>query len=205
VRQQTRESMDMTTGPQMEKQTNPVLLFNDECAVCRRIGNWVKKSANGKSGTATIIVRPIGDDPDELRSLNSELDIWDAYATIHVLMPDGSMKVGGEAVAEVLRDLRNTKWFAWIFGTSIFGFHPFQLVLNVAYVILADVRPLFGCESCGKPSFWVRPIAPTIKWVKCLFGKNRAPSAAAHFSSLSASGTSLLPASGETPPVTPHF
>ena len=30
------------------------------------------------------------------------LDIWDAYATIHLLMPDGSMRLGGEAVAEVL-------------------------------------------------------------------------------------------------------
>ena len=58
--------------------------------------------------------------------LNPDLDIWDAYATIHVLMPDGSMKLGGEAVAEVLRDLRNTKWFAWIFAVSMFGFRPFQ-------------------------------------------------------------------------------
>jgi predicted DCC family thiol-disulfide oxidoreductase YuxK len=166
----------MTTIPQMEKQTNPILLFNDECAVCRSIGGWVKKSAvKANRESASIVVRPIGDDPDELRSLNPELDIWDAYATIHVLMPDGSMKVGGEAVAEVLRDLRNTKWFAWIFAISIFGFRPFQLVLNVAYVILADVRPLFGCESCGKPSFWVRPIAPTIKWVKSIFGKKSCP------------------------------
>jgi hypothetical protein len=179
----------MTTVPQMEKQTNPVLLFNDECAVCRSIGGWVKKSAVGKSGNASIVVRPIGDDPEALRLLNPELDIWDAYATIHVLMPDGSMKLGGEAVAEVLRDLRNTKWFAWIFAISIVGFRPFQLVLNVAYVILADVRPLFGCESCGKPSFWVRPIAPTIKWVKSIFGKSRVPSAAVHFSSFSATGT----------------
>jgi predicted DCC family thiol-disulfide oxidoreductase YuxK len=194
----------MTKVLQMEKQTNPVLLFNDECAVCRRIGNWVKKSAIDKSGNVSIVVRPIGDDPGELRLLNPELDIWDAYATIHVLMPDGSMEVGGEAVAEVLRDLRNTKWFAWIFDISIFGLRPFQLVLNVAYVILADVRPLFGCESCGKPRFWVRPIAPTIKWVKAIFGKSRAQSALAHFSSLSASGTPLVPASGETPPLARH-
>jgi predicted DCC family thiol-disulfide oxidoreductase YuxK len=190
----------MTPIPQTQKSAEPVLLFNDECAVCRSIGHWVQKSAQNKSGKTSISVRPIGDDPKALRLLNPELDIWDAYATIHVLMPDGSMKVGGEAVAEVLRNLSNTKWFGWIFAISIFGFRPFQLVLNVAYVILADVRPLFGCESCGKPSFWVRPIAPTIKWVKSIFGKSRAPSAAAHFSSLSARGTPLLPASGETPP-----
>ena len=133
----------------MQKQTKPILLFNDECAVCRRIGNWVKKSALSRSGETSIILRPIGDDPEALRSLQPDLDIWDAYETIHVLMPDGSMKLGGEAVAEVLRDMPNTKWFASSFAVSIFGFRPFQMVLNLGYAILADVRPLFGCESCG--------------------------------------------------------
>jgi hypothetical protein len=205
VRRQRRERDDMTPIPQIQKPTDPILLFNDECAVRRSIGGWVKKSALGKLGKASIIVRPIGDDPAELRLLNPQLDIWDAYATIHVLMPDGSMKVGGEAVAEVLRDLRNTKWFAWLFAISIFGFRPFQLALNAAYVILADVRPLFGCESCGQPSFWVRPIAPTIKWAKSIFSQNREPSPTGHFSSLSAPGTPLLPATGEIPPQAPHF
>jgi hypothetical protein len=50
--------------------------------------------------------------------LHPDLDIWDAYETIHVMMPDGSMKLGGEAVAEVLRNLPNTKWFA-----ASFRFH----------------------------------------------------------------------------------
>src|SRR5208337_4691166 len=123
-------------------------LFNGECGVCRRIAHWVQKSALSASDQTSIIELPIGDDPNVLRSLNPDLDIWDAYATIHVLMPDGSMKLGGEAVAETLRNLPGTKWFAWSFATTILGFRPFQLVLNVAYAILSDVRPLFGCESC---------------------------------------------------------
>ena len=39
-----------------------------------------------------------------------------------------------------------------------------QMILDMAYAILADVRPLFGCESCGTPSFWVRPFARILKW-----------------------------------------
>jgi len=195
---------EMRPIPQVQDTTNPILLFNDECAVCRNIGSWVQKSAQSKSGKASIIVRPIGDDPEALRLLNPELDIWDAYATIHVLMPDGSMKLGGEAVAEVLRDLRNTRWFAWCFALSIFGFRPLQLILNLAYTILADVRPLFGCESCGKPSFWVRPIAPTIKWVRSMFSQDHEPVPTAHFSSLSATATPLLPGPGE-PSQARHF
>jgi len=174
----------------MQKQTKPILLFNDECGVCRRMGQWVKKSAQNPSGETSIIVQPIGDNPETLRSLNPGLDIWDAYATIHILMPDGSMKLGGEAVAEVLRNLPNTRWFAWSFAVSIFGFRPCQLSLNIAYAILADVRPLFGCESCGPPSFWVRPIAGLTKWTKAKFGESRRPSPSPHFTRLPATATS---------------
>jgi predicted DCC family thiol-disulfide oxidoreductase YuxK len=176
-------------------QTKPILLFNDECAVCRRIGIWVQKSAQSKSGETSIAVRPIGDDPDALRSLNPSLDIWDAYETIHVLMPDGSMKLGGDAVAEVLRNLHNTSWFASSFAVSIFGFRPFQMVLNLAYTVLADVRPLFGCESCGTSSFWVRSIGRIVKWTKAMFGQSYHPSS--HFTPRSATVRRALAAAGE--------
>ena len=179
----------------MQKQTKPILLFNDECAVCRHIGHWVQRSAQSKSGETSILVQPIGDDPERLRSLNPDLDIWDAYETIHVLMPDGSMKLGGEAVAETLRNLPNTKWFAWSFATTILGFRPFQLVLDVAYAILSDVRPLFGCESCGKPKV-LRPIQWVTKWAKGMFGGSLHPSP--HFSPLSPARR--LPAGGLSRP-----
>jgi len=158
------------------RQIKPILLFNDECAVCRRIGHWVEKSAQSKSGETSITVRPIGDDPAALLSLHPGLDIWGAYETIHVLMPDGSMKLGGEAVAEVLRDLPNTKWFTSSFALRIFGFRPFQMLLNLGYAILADVRPLFGCESCGTTSVWVRSIRRFFTWTKAIFGEKRHPS-----------------------------
>jgi len=89
----------------------PVLLYDDQCGVCRHIASWVRKMARDPSGSSTITDRPIGNDPKALRELNADLDIWEAYATIHVLMPDGSMKLGGEAVAEVLRRLPETRWF----------------------------------------------------------------------------------------------
>jgi predicted DCC family thiol-disulfide oxidoreductase YuxK len=167
-----------------KEQSAPILLFNDECGVCRTIAAWVKRQAQVKSGMTRIVVRPIGQDPDELRALNQGLNIWDAYATIHLLMPDGSMKLGGEAVAEVFRSLPTTRWFAWTFAISIFGIRPFQAVLNLAYAILADVRPVFGCESCGTPSPWVRPIRWMVKWVTSLFGARHHPSPSRHFSSL---------------------
>jgi hypothetical protein len=74
---------------------NPTLLYNDECAVCRAIASWVKSSARTVPDAERLAVRPIGDDPAALRALDPALDIWDAYATIHLLMPDGSTKCGG--------------------------------------------------------------------------------------------------------------
>ena len=144
----------------------PTLLFNDECGVCRLIAGWVKKSVVSKTGDMSLVVLPIGENPETLRTLNSKLSIWDAYATIHLLMPDGSMKLGGEAVAEVFRIVPATKWFAWTFAIGIFGFRPFQMILNLGYAILADVRPIFGCESCGTPAIWARPF----KWIANLIG-----------------------------------
>jgi predicted DCC family thiol-disulfide oxidoreductase YuxK len=143
----------------------PILLFNGECAVCRSIADWVKASSHLASGQTSIIVQPIGDDPDALRALNPNLDIWDAYETIHILMPNGSLKIGGEAVAQVLRSLPNCRWFAWSFAVSVFGFRPFQSILNIGYEMLADVRPLLGCESCGIPSPWVKFVGSLFKRV----------------------------------------
>jgi predicted DCC family thiol-disulfide oxidoreductase YuxK len=153
----------------------PVLLFNDECGVCRHIANWVRRSDRGSWGKPRLIIRPIGEDPQALKVLDPNLNIWDAYATIHLLMPDGTMKLGGEAVAEVLRNLPNTRWFAWAFAINLFGFKPFQILLNFAYILLADTRPLFGCESCGKPKVWVKPIAAAVQWISSLFGKPSNP------------------------------
>lgn len=185
-------------------QSRPILLFNDECAVCRSIAHWVQKSAEGEKGGARIVQQPIGDDPDALRLLNPDLDIWDAYETIHVLMPDGSMKLGGEAVAEVLLDLPNTKWFAGVFSVRTFGLRPFQAILNVAYAILAAVRPLFGCESCGGPGVLLRSLA-WIRWTKAIFGGHHGPSRTLHFTSLSATGSRPLRATEELHGQTRHL
>ena len=178
--------------------SRPILLFDGECAVCRYIGRWVQKSSVRKSGEASIVERPIGDDPEELRLLNPQLDIWDAYATIHVLMPDGSMKLGGEAVAEVLRNLPNTRWFAWLFGVGAFGFRPFQTILNIGYVMLADVRPLLGCESCGTSNVLVRSLAGRIKRAKSLFAKTRHRATGPHFTP--AAGPRTIPSLRIVPP-----
>ncbi len=169
----------MSPGPD-----KPLLLYNDECAVCRHIARWVQKSAPNQTGQVSLLERPIGDDPEALRALNPDLDIWQAYETVHVLMPDGSMKLGGEAVAEVLRNIPLTRWLARSLSLSAFGFRPFQMVLNLAYTVLADMRPLLGCESCGTPSAWLRPLVWLVARITRLFSGSTASAAPPHFSNV---------------------
>ena len=178
--------MDRTLG-------KPTLLFNDECAVCRVIARWVIRSAERSAGGASIIVRPIGNDPLLLRTLNPALDIWDAYANIHLLMPDGSMRTNGEAVAETLRSLPNTRWLAGSFSLRIFGRRPFQAILNAAYTVLADMRPLLGCESCGIPPPWLRPLHWMTQRLKAIFKARKHKATTAHLTTRPASVPSSRP------------
>jgi predicted DCC family thiol-disulfide oxidoreductase YuxK len=156
--------------------TKPILLYNDECAVCRTIARWVQAYGSSAGREMRVDVKPIGDDPAALRALNPALGIWDAYETIHLLMPDGSMKTGGEAVAEVFRDLPNTRWFTWTLSIGVIGVRPFQAVLDLGYMLLSDVRPLFGCESCGTTNPAVATIRRTFARAMGLFGKKPHPS-----------------------------
>jgi len=96
-------------------------------------------------------------------------------------------------------------FFVHVYGLGInYAVVPLRLTA-VAYAILADVRPLFGCESCGTPNWWVRPVHWMIKWAKAIFGEGRHPSPSPHFTSLSATGCRPLPTSGERPPQARHF
>jgi predicted DCC family thiol-disulfide oxidoreductase YuxK len=146
----------------------PILLYDGGCATCSRIAQWVKRSAATEPGGPRIAERPVGNDPAELHRLNPALDIWDAYAASHVIMPDGSMKRGGEAVAEVLRSLPQTRWLTPCLDWQAFGLRPFQAALNAAYAVLDDVRPLLGCDSCGHPKPWVQPLQRAVHWIKGL-------------------------------------
>ena len=171
----------MTTPTGVTPRPAPILLYDGGCETCTRIADWVRRSAGAKQGDPPIIVRPVGNDPDELRRLNPALDIWTAYEVVHVIMPNGSMKLGGEAVAEVLRCLPGTKLFASCFDISIFGIRPCQKILNLFYHILDDIRPILGCESCGLSKPWVRSIEWLKKWVNTLVGKGAKPGAPLHF------------------------
>lgn len=143
----------------------PILLYNANCQVCRVLSGWVKRQ--DASGRDLIDERPIGGDPSALTALSPGLDIWKVYEKIHLIMPDGEVKIGGKAIAEVLKSLPATSWFAGIFDLGIGEFKPFLVLLDGAYNVLDAIRPALGCESCGggPVAWWALPI----KWTADAF------------------------------------
>jgi len=182
--------MDAGNAGVVARPSTPILLFDDECAVCRRMAHWVRSVARNGIGERTIDVRPIGEDPEALRKLDPTLDIWKVYARSHLLMPDGTILVAGEAVAEVLRRSPAMAWCAWLLSIRVFDMQPFQRLLDLGYVILSDVRPIFGCKSCGAPALCARPFVWLVKTLKRRTGSK--PSAhRPHFTPLPVAGDAV--------------
>ncbi len=186
----------MSADPDAPERVVPILLYDGGCAVCRSIGQWVGAAALVVPPGQGIVAQPVGDDPAALRRLNPTLGIWDAYAVVHVIMPDSSMKTGGEAVAEVLRRLPATRWLAGCFSFSVLGVRPFQMILNLAYNILDDIRPLLGCDSCGRSRPWVQPFARLAAWLRSLGKQMPTAQPALHFRPLPATTQVRVPPNG---------
>jgi predicted DCC family thiol-disulfide oxidoreductase YuxK len=137
-----------------------VLLYNDQCSVCRKVSGWVKASDEPKNGgNQRIDERPIGHDPEALKLVHPSIDIWDAYEKVHLVLPNGEVKKGGEAVGEVLRRLPQTDWIGPFLDLKVLGLRPFQKLVDGGYYVLDRLRPALGCESCGTPvPWWGKPI-----------------------------------------------
>jgi hypothetical protein len=70
------------------------------------------------------------------------------------------------------------------FNVEVFGFRPFQRALDVGYLVLSDVRPVFGCESCGTPSAWLKPMVWATKRWGSLVDGTRVPVRTPHFTGM---------------------
>jgi len=146
----------------------PILLFNPNCEVCNAIAGWVKRQ--DAMGGDHIEERPLPADPADLEAIHPGLDIWKAYEQIHVVMPDGTLRVGGAAIAEVLRRLPGKAWIGALTDLEAFGVRPFLLLLHAGYLFLDKIRPALGCSSCGGGAvkWWAMPIKWTADAVKAL-------------------------------------
>ncbi len=96
------------------------------------------------------------------------------------------MRLGGEPVAEVFRRLPAAKWIAAGCDVRIGSVRPFQSMVNLAYQVLDDIRPLLGCDRCGKSNPWVRAVRRLTRKTKAADGLGVKPAAPLHFNPLPA-------------------
>jgi predicted DCC family thiol-disulfide oxidoreductase YuxK len=142
-----------------------LLLYNDRCATCRKITAWIVRHDKARNGGEQLIdARAIGGDPEVFKQVVPNLDYYEAYKEPHVVLGNGDVKAGGEAIAEVLQRLPETRWFAWTFRLGLGKLRPFQSMLNGAYYVLDHLRPALGCESCGDTEvpWWGKPLKWTL-------------------------------------------
>ena len=91
-------------------------------------------------------------------------------------------------------------WCSWLFAVQVFKLRPFQSLLDLGYVVLSDVRPIFGCKSCGAPALWARPFVWIVKTAKRLAGKKAHAAHRPHFTPLATTGaTKPRPAAPAAP------
>lgn len=168
-------SMKLDTAPNIKR---PVLFYNQYCETCDAIAGMVKKA--DRRGGDVIDEQSIPKYQEDLDKMIPGLKLEDVYTTSHLVMPDGTVYRGGDAVREVLERLSLTGWFSDVFGIKVGEHMPFQAILNKGYALLDAIRPALGCTSCGPNATptWAKPIKWVVDAVKKLMGKDKPDTAA---------------------------
>ena len=119
----------------------PTLIYDGECGFCRQ---WVDRVRRWDRRRALALV-PF---QDQARVAALGLPLPALAAAMHLVLPDGRVFAGADAVAELLRLLEGNRWLAW----------PFRLpgVLPVARRVYAAIARRRHCLVRGIPAREVR-------------------------------------------------
>ena len=84
-----------------------VLVYDAECPVCRAAADWVRRNA---AVTATFEYLPCRS--AETRSRYPAIAEAACLQAMHLVLPEGTILVGGRALPEILRRTRRFRWAA---------------------------------------------------------------------------------------------
>jgi predicted DCC family thiol-disulfide oxidoreductase YuxK len=105
----------MTTGGQPisrgEGNTpeKPVLIYDGECPVCRGAVEWIRR----RSGPEAF--EYLSCHAEELPRLFPSIEKGACLEAMHLVLPDGRVLAGGQAVPEILMRLPRWRWTAALF------------------------------------------------------------------------------------------
>ncbi len=118
----------------------PLMVYDGDCGFCRKwIGRW--RHLTGDRVDYEPYQKVSEDYP--------EIPLADFKKAVQLILPDGRVFQGAQAVFEGLAPVGTLKWLAWIYG----HFPGFALVSEWAYAFVASHRQFFSsADSCGLSS-----------------------------------------------------
>lgn len=122
-----------------EGQAPAVLVYDADCAMCRASALWLMRRAMA-SGALEIL--PCRSAPRRARF--PQISDAACAAAMQLVLPDGRVLAGADAVPELLRRIRGWRWVAGVFALP--GVRPLARRL---YAWIATNRMRLSCRAGG--------------------------------------------------------
>jgi predicted DCC family thiol-disulfide oxidoreductase YuxK len=117
------------------------LIYDGECSLCRASALWIMRRALS-SGTLEILPCASGVRRTRFPHITEEA----CLTAMQLVLPDGRMLAGADAVPELLRRIRGWGWVAAVFALP--GVRP---VARRVYAWVARNRMRISCGVRGTP------------------------------------------------------
>jgi predicted DCC family thiol-disulfide oxidoreductase YuxK len=87
-----------------------VLIFDADCPVCRASADWIRRNAGVHEAFELLPCRA-----DETRARFPSIEESACLRAMHLVLPDGKILAGEQALPEILRRTRRYRWAAPLF------------------------------------------------------------------------------------------
>ncbi len=117
-----------------------VLIYDDNCSLCRGCMRWIKMRAINANGFEFISCRS-----EDRKTRFPQIDEAACLESFHLILPNGKVFAGEEAIPEIAQRLNYFAWFAALFNAPITKYlarRLYRLVSNNRYIISRTILPL---------------------------------------------------------------
>jgi len=118
-----------------------VLIYDGDCAMCRASAMWIMRRALSRGALEILPCRS-----DARRRRYPDIAEATCLTAMQLVLPDGRVLAGGDAVPEILRRVRGWGWVASVF--SVPGARP---IARRVYAWIARNRMRISCALESGP------------------------------------------------------
>ena len=124
-----------------ERPQQAMLIYDGDCPLCRRSKTWIERQA--LPGMFEYLACQDAARQERFPGITIEA----CMAAIHLILPDGRVLVGAEALPEILRRLHG-----WRRLERLARFGPLKRLSRLVYAKVAENRYFLSCSlgSCSK-------------------------------------------------------